>query len=295
MKAFPVFFSEPDGVLVAFEKNAHKAGYEGGYIGSRPAFTKTRRIWEVSYKDISMTDKNNLFALFDIVGTAIPFMWRDPGGKNLMIGSEDFSIEYFLKAGWALYGSSLRVTAAEQDPFGTYKACKIENLTKSTDLIWTYSRAYGSSSGMGGGFRYSPSFYIKKINSADTGVVRVSHPDNHNAGLWEIDLSQIADTNWHRCADPAEDAWLTEVKFWRAMDTQYGYSGETGMFIYEKSGSDSLDFYFAFPQIEAGTKVSEYVNSSYVVMFKDEISVSMGRDGRRDSATWDVTFTLEEQ
>lgn len=82
MSAFPALTAKADSAKYSrtAEDPAIRSELEGGYVYSRPRFTRTpRKSWKIGYTEMNNTDRATLEAFWDTVrGGSDSFTWTDP-------------------------------------------------------------------------------------------------------------------------------------------------------------------------------------------------------------------------
>jgi len=75
--AFPTLIRSPKKVEVDNEPNVIETVFEAGYVHKRQKFTKTRKLFKVSYDLLPLADLTALVTHFDAVDQYISFDWTD--------------------------------------------------------------------------------------------------------------------------------------------------------------------------------------------------------------------------
>lgn len=60
------------------EDNTIKSSAESGYVLARPRFTRSRKNWGVSYRNVGSSDKSAIAGHYDAVGCSMIFSWTNP-------------------------------------------------------------------------------------------------------------------------------------------------------------------------------------------------------------------------
>lgn len=75
--AFPTLTRNPLAIEIEREENVLESQFEAGYQHKRKKFTKTRKLFKVSYDPLPTTDRDAIVTHFDTVGQFTTFSWTD--------------------------------------------------------------------------------------------------------------------------------------------------------------------------------------------------------------------------